>query len=352
MAAAKKKAKKKTKKKAAKKKAARKPAAKKKTKKKAAKKKAAKKKAPRVELTQSQHYDYVPIIDRKPFKLPNGARVAVMPFINIEHFPAAIKGTPLIPGTSVFSPDPLNYGWRDYGNRVGLWRMMDLMDDCGMRGTVCLNGEIIREYPRIIEEGEKRNWAWIGHGVNNAPANFIGNVTDPNTGEIVIRLSEKREREILEETLNSMEKTFGRKTKGWLSPFLTHTDNTPRLLEEYGVEYLCDYTADDHPFPFNTPKDNLISVPYTVELNDIPAFLNLGVSSEAFGDMIIDQFDVLYEEGATNARCMPICLHTFHVGQPNKFKHLARAFEYIASHKDVWLTTGDEVNDWYRKQYM
>jgi allantoinase len=327
------------------------------SKKQVAKKKAAKttvkkyifKKAP-IKLTQSQHYDYVPIIDRKPFKLPKGARVAVMPYINIEHFPAAIPGTPLIPGTAGFSPDPLNYGWRDYGNRVGLWRMMDMMEKLGMRGTVCLNGEIIREYPRIIEEGEKRDWAWIGHGVNNAPANFIGNVRNPDGS--LSELAEAKERKILEATLNTMQKTLGRKTKGWLSPFLTHTDNTPRLLEEYGVEYLCDYTADDHPFRFNTPKNNLISVPYTVELNDIPAFLNVGVSSEAFGDMIIDQFDILYEEGETNARCMPICLHTFHVGQPNKFKHLRRAFEYIASHEDVWLTTGDEVNDWYRKQYM
>ncbi len=89
-----------------------------------------------------------------------------------------------------------------------------------------------------------------------------------------------------------------------------------------------------------------------MELNDIPAFLSLGVSSEAFGDMIIDQFDVLYEEGETNARCMPICLHTFHVGQPNKFKHLKRAFEYIARHEGVWMTTGDEVNDWYREHFL
>jgi allantoinase len=292
------------------------------------------------ELTQSQHYDFIPIIDREPFKLPDGARVAVMPYINIEHFPAAIKGTPLIPGTAIFSPDPLNYGWRDYGNRVGLWRMMELMDRVGMRGTVCLNAEIIREYPRIIEEGEKRKWAWIGHGINNAPANWISNI------------DESREREILAAVLNPMEEAIGRPTKGWLSPFLVHTNNTPRLLEEFGVEYLCDYTADDHPFRFNTPQNNLISVPYTVEINDIPVFLNMGLSSEAFGDMIIDQFDVLYEEGATNARCMPICLHTFHVGQPNKFKHLKRAFEYITSHDDIWLTTGDDVNDWYRQNYM
>ena len=302
------------------------------------------------DLTQCKHYDYVPIIDREPFKLPDGARVAVLPYINIEHFPADIPGTALIPGTQGFSPDPLNYGWRDYGNRVGLWRMMELMDKVGMRGTVCLNSEIIREYPRIIEEGMARDWAFIGHGINNAPASFIGNAPDGQGGHNP--LDEDKERSIISTVCNTMEEALGRKTKGWLRPFLTHTDNTPKILEENGVEYLCDFTADDHPFRFNTPKNNLIAVPYTVELNDIPAFLNLGVSSEAFGDMIVDQFDVLYEEGATNARCMPICLHTFHVGQPNKFKHLKRAFEYIASHDDVLLTTGDDINDWYREQYM
>lgn len=294
--------------------------------------------ARRTDLTQTPHYDYVPIIDRPRFKLPKGARVAVIPYINIEHFPADIPGTAIIPGTQQFNPDSLNYGWRDYGNRVGLWRIMDLMDACGMRGTVCLNSEIIREYPRIIEEGEKRRWAWIGHGINNAPANFISGI------------DENKERRIIGGVLQAMEKALGRKTKGWLSPFLTHTNNTPNILAEFGVEYLCDYTADDHPFPFNTKKGSLIAVPYTVELNDIPAFQNVGVSSEAFGDMIVDQFDVLYEEGANNARCMPICLHTFWVGQPNKFKHLRRAFEYIAKHDGVWFTTGDEMNDWYRRR--
>ena len=222
-----------------------------------------------------------------------------------------------------------------------------------MRGTVCLNSEIIREYPRITEEALARDWAFIGHGINNAPANFIGNAPDGEGGHTP--LPEEKEREIISTVCKTMEDTLGKKTKGWLSPFLTHTDNTPRILEENGVEYLCDYTADDHPFRFNTPNNNLIAVPYTVELNDIPAFLGhsgVGVSSEAFGDMIVDQFDVLYEEGATNARCMPVCLHTFHVGQPNKFKHLKRAFEYIASHDDVLLTTGDDINDWYREQYM
>ena len=292
------------------------------------------------ELTQTRHYDYVPIIDRDPLVLPDKARVAVVPYINIEHFPADIPGTAIIPGTQQFSPDPLNYGWRDYGNRVGVWRMMELMDKCGMRATVCLNSEVIREYSRIIEEGKKRNWAWIGHGINNAPANFLSGI------------DEDKEREIIKDVLDTMEQAIGRKTRGWLSPFLTHTDNTPNILADLGVEYLCDYTADDHPFPLNTKTNSLIAVPYTVELNDIPAFQSVGVSSAAFGDMIIDQFDVLYEEGATNARIMPICLHTFWVGQPNKFKHLKRAFEYICSHENIWLTTADGVNEWYRENYL
>ena len=292
------------------------------------------------ELTQTRHYDYVPIIDRDPLVLPDKARVAVVPYINIEHFPADIPGTAIIPGTQQFNPDPLNYGWRDYGNRVGVWRMMELMDKCGMRATVCLNSEVIREYSRIIEEGKKRNWAWIGHGINNAPANFLSGI------------DEDKEREIIKNVLDTMERAIGRRTRGWLSPFLTHTDNTPNILADMGVEYLCDYTADDHPFPINTKTNSLIAVPYTVELNDIPAFQSVGVSSAAFGDMIIDQFDVLYEEGATNARIMPICLHTFWVGQPNKFKHLKRAFEYICSHDNIWLTTADGVNEWYRENYL
>lgn len=295
--------------------------------------------APR-ELTQTPHYDFVPIIDRPTLELPKGARVAVMPYVNLEHFPHDLPGTAIVPGTQKFNPDPLNYGWRDYGNRVGLWRMIELMDACDMRGTVCLNSDIIREYPRIMEETIKRDWAFMGHGANNAPANFISGI------------DEEKERQIIGGVLRAMRKAIGRKTKGWISPFLTHTNNTPGILAKFGVEYLCDYTADDHPFPFKVKNGSLIAMPYSLELNDVPAFQNIGLSSEDFGDMIVDQFDVLYEEGATNARCMPICLHTFWVGQPNKFKHLKRAFQYIATHKDVWMTTGDEVNDWYRKNYM
>lgn len=292
------------------------------------------------ELTQTHVYDYIPIIDRTPMTLPGGAHVAVIPYVNIEHFPENMPGTALVPSTAGLAPDPLNYGWRDYGNRVGLWRMIEIMDPLGMRGTVCLNSDAIREYPRIIEEGQKRNWAWMGHGLNNSPSSFL-------TG-----LEEWKEREVINDVLTTMQQALGRKTKGWIGPFLSESFNTPHILADMGVEYLCDFTADDQPFKLNTRTGSLISMPYSLELNDVPAFLNLGQSASGFADMIIDQFDVLYAEGKSNARIMPICLHTFLVGQPFRAKHLKRALEYIASHSHVWLTTGDEVNDWYRQNYL
>jgi len=289
-------------------------------------------------LTQTKRYPYSPIIRREPMRFPDGARVAIVPYLNIEHFPEDRPGTPLVPLTANFKPDVMNYAWRDYGQRIGIWRIMEMLDRCGMRATVCLNSDVCREYPEIIEEGNKRDWVWMGHAQNNSY--FL---TD---------IDETREREIISDTLDTIEKSAGRRSKGWLSPALTETYNTPELLAEYGVEYVCDWTCDDQPFEMNVKSGSLISMPYSLEMNDIQVFLSLGLSGEAFGQMIIDQFDVLYEEGKTNSRVMPIVLHTFFVGQAFRAKHLARAFEHIVSHSDIWLPTGDEINDWYRQTHL
>lgn len=293
-----------------------------------------------VELTQTKHYDYSPIVEREPLVFPDNARIAVMPFVNVEHFPENLPGTALTGVTKGFVPDVMNYGWRDYGNRVGIWRIIDILDKYGLRGTVCLNGDAIAEYPQIIEAGEKRGWSWMGHGMNNSPASFLHNI------------DEQREREIIGEVMDVMQKAFGRKTLGWIGPFLSETFNTPNILAELGIQYLCDFTADDQPFVFNTDRGSLISMPYSIELNDVPAFLDLGQSAKTFGDMIIDQFDVLYEEGEINPRFMPVVVHSFLAGQPFRAKHLARAFEHIFKHDKIWCPTGDEVNAWYRKNYM
>ena len=289
-------------------------------------------------LTQTRRYDFAPVVDRSVSPFPGNERVAVVIYINIEHFPEDRPGPSIVPHTAQLKPDPLNYGWRDYGQRVGIWRLMEKLDGFGVPASVCLNSDVCREYPRIVEEGVKRRWDFMGHGRNNT--------------EIVNGLSLEEEASLIDETLATIAEATGEKPKGWLSPFLTQTHATPDLLAERGIEFLCDFTCDDLPFEMDVKKGSLLGMPYSVECNDLPAVLTLGTSAEDFGRLIRDQFDILYEEGARIPRVLPVALHPFIIGQAFRMKHFAAALAHIVSHSDVWVTTGGEINRWYRRNHM
>ncbi len=289
-------------------------------------------------LTQTNRYSFSPIVDRVPLQLPNQAKVAVVLYLNIEHFPEDIPGPAIVPGTAKFSPDPLNYGWRDYGQRVGFWRLAEIFEKLGVRTSVLLNSDICLEYPQIIEAGKKLDWEWLGHGKNNST--FLNG------------LSPEEERRFIGEVVSTIAKTTGVQPKGWLGPFMSETFSTPDLLSEAGIEYLCDFSADDEPFPMrvNTGK-RMLAMPYSVECNDLPSVLSFGITAGEFGQLIRDQFDVLYAESANRPKIMPICLHTFIAGQPFRAKHLASALQYISSHDGVWFATSGEINTWFRDAY-
>jgi allantoinase len=283
-------------------------------------------------------FEYSPIVQRKPFKLPNNARVALWVIPNIEHFHIDQKSTSITPITTGLVPDILNYSWRDYGVRVGIWRMMEVMEKYGVKGTVALNSEVCEHYLQIIEAANKLGWEWMGHGRTNSSL-FTG-------------IDEEQEREIILDVLNTIEQSTGKKPKGWLSPALSETFNTPDILAEEGIEYVANWVNDEQPYPMKVRKNSLISIPYSIEMNDIPSFLDLGRSPEEFGQMIMDQFDVLYEDGATSARVMSICLHPFLIGHPFRSKYFAKALEYITGHDGVWVTTGGEIIDHYKKTML
>ena len=289
-------------------------------------------------LTQTARYAYDPIARRDKLSFPDGARVALVVYLNVEHFPEDLPGTAIAPQTASMKPDVLNYGWRDYGQRVGIWRLMELLDRHGLRATVCLNADVCREYPQIIEEGNARAWEWMGHGHNNS--------------ELLAGLEEDAERTLIEEVLSAIERSTGQRPKGWLGPYLSETFHTPDLLAAAGVEYLCDFCCDDQPFPMTVRRGSLLSMPYSLDCNDLPAFLNFGMTADSFRQVITDQFDVLYAEGATNARVMPVCLHTFLSGQPFRVKQLDAALGYMLDHDHVWLPTAGEINDWYRSTQL
>jgi peptidoglycan/xylan/chitin deacetylase (PgdA/CDA1 family) len=283
-------------------------------------------------------YEYSPIIDRKPLRLPNEARVALWVIPNIEHFLLDRPSTSVTAVTMQFKPDVLNYSWRDFGVRVGIWRMMEVMEKHGVKGTVALNSDVCKNYPRIIEEGNKLGWEWMGHGRNNS--------------EMINAQPLAEERKLITEVVTTIKEHSGKAPRGWLGPALSESFNTLDLLAEAGIDYVCDWVNDEQPYPLKTKTKTMISVPYSIEVNDIPAFLDRGWSAEAFFKTMTDQFDVLYEDGAKSARVMAICLHPFLIGHAFRSKYFDLALEHITGHDKVWVTTGGEICDWYRKTYL
>jgi allantoinase len=287
---------------------------------------------------EHDRFPYSAIIDRKPLRWPNGARVAVWVIPNIEHFLFDRPSTSVTNATTSLVPDVLNYSWRDYGVRVGIWRLMEIMERHGFKGTVALNSDVCDRYPRIIEEGKRLDWEWMGHGTNNST--------------LISQQSEDGERALIAQVVSTIKSTTGQQPRGWLSPALSESYRTLDLLAENKIEYVANWVNDEQPYAMRVKNGSIISIPYSIEINDIPAFLDLKQSGETFGRMICDQFDGLYEDGKKTGRVMAISLHPFLIGHPHRSKYFAQALAHIASRQEVWITTGSEIVDWYKKNYL
>jgi allantoinase len=287
--------------------------------------------------TDNMRYTFSPITQRPAFRWPHGERLAVWICYNIEHFKVDVPATSVAPGLAQLKPDVINYAWRDYGLRVGIWRNVETMDRLGLPGSVTLNAEVCLHERAVVEELIKRNWCFLGHGLTNS--------------QLLTGLPEAEERKVITETVAIIEKATGKRPIGWLGPALAESFATPELLVEAGIKYVCDWVCDDQPFLIKVKNGRLISVPYSMHINDISMVLEQRLLGEAFGQAIRDQFDVLYREGANIPRTMAIAVHPFLVGIPHLSKHFHRALEYIAGHKDVWFCTGDDIANWYESQY-
>ncbi|MEV7908363.1 polysaccharide deacetylase, partial [Streptomyces anulatus] len=223
---------------------------------------------------KNELYSYSPIVSRPPLTFPNGARLAFYIGLNIEHFRIDMP----FPGVGSV-PDPLSYGWRDYGNRVGFWRLMDLFDDIGIRATGIINSEVCTAYPQIIEAGIERNWAWVAHGKTNSI--FQSSMADKGREE---------EEQFLKEMFATLDASLPARPRGWLGSGLSETFATPQLLANSGIEYLLDWCADDQPFPLNVP--GMLSVPYSLDVNDFVLFTSTpGLSGPDYERIVLDQFE-------------------------------------------------------------
>jgi len=276
---------------------------------------------------------YSAIVDRPRLPLPNGGRIAVWTIVNVEEWsidhpmPRTVlpppRGEPLL-------PDLANWGWHEYGMRVGFWRLLETVKATGYRATLATNGSVCKTYPRIIEAALEENWEIMGHGFLQGPMHKLAD-----------------QRQAIRDTIEAIHKATGKPPRGWESPGLTETFETPDLLAEEGIEYVADWVVDDQPVELKTTAGPLISIPYTVEVNDIPIMALQQHASDILLRRGIDHFDRLYEEGATHTRVMAISVHPFLTGAPHRIKYLAELYNYILSKPDVCMMTGEEILDWY-----
>lgn len=277
---------------------------------------------------------YSPIITRPRITWPDGARVAVWVAPNIEHYEFVPPPSPSgrNPWPRVPHPDIQQYSFRDYGNRVGVWRMTDLLDEFGVRATVSLNMAVLQHYPEIAELIRSRNWVVMSHGIYNT--------------RYIYEYSAEEERAFYRDNIDTLRNFTGLQLKGMLGPAISGTVRTPDLMAEAGLLYHTDWVHDDQPVPIAVSSGRLVSVPYSYELNDAPLFAK-HYSGEYFAQSCRAQFDVLYAEGEGSGRVMCIPLHPFLIGQPHMIGHLRNVLDYITRHEGVWLTTADDIAEHY-----
>ena len=277
-------------------------------------------------------YPYSAITRRPDYAWPGGARLAVYIGFNIEHFDFG-EGLGAALGPKSPEPDVLNYSWRDYGNRVGAWRCLDLFDQLAMPVGVLLNTALYDYCPELVRAFARPGNELIGHGHTNSDRQGT--------------MSEEEEQGLLVYCRERIANESGRQPAGWLSPWISESRVTPDLLAEAGYRYTLNWCHDDQPVPFATRSGaTLWSIPYPQELNDIPMIVARQMDGRDFADMIIDNFDEMLVQSEAQPLVMGIALHPYIVGQPYRLRHLRRALTHIVAERErVWLTTPGAICD-------
>lgn len=279
---------------------------------------------------------YEPIHRRRALRLPNDARVAVWTIVNVENWhpggpmPRVILPPPM--GQPLL-PDVPNWAWNEYGMRIGFWRFLDTLQSRGLKASFAVSGSACEVYREACTAAHEAGWDFIGHGFVQTPMHKV-----------------EDERAAIDDTIEAITALTGKAPRGWESPGLTETDETADLLAEAGIEYVADWVLDDQPVPIRTRSGSLVSIPYTVEINDVV----ISAVQQQPSDEILrrgrDQFDRLYLDGAKAPRVMAISIHPFLTGVPHRIKYLEALYDHILGHDDIVMWTGSQILDWYRTQ--
>jgi peptidoglycan/xylan/chitin deacetylase (PgdA/CDA1 family) len=280
-------------------------------------------------------YDWSMLPQRTPVQWPGGARVALWIIPALQWFPLDMKGQPFKPPGAMQTayPDLRHYTLRDYGNRVGIYRVMQTLEALGMKASVAVNAAVAARTPSLVKECVSLGWEVMAHGRDMDHLHHGG-------------LAEEDERLLIQDSIKRLEDCTGQPIHGWLSPAKSESFATPDLVAEAGLRYLCDWVNDDMPYVMKTRAGALASMPHPIDIDDYTILVQNHHTEDDFRDALIDQFDLLYKEASAQAgRIMAISLHPWVIGQPYRISALEQALAHIHRHSGVWSATGVEILD-------
>ena len=285
-------------------------------------------------------YDFNPYRGRKPLVWPGDKKVAVWVSPNLEYYEIDPPANPHRKSWAKPHPDVAGYAHRDYANRVGHWRMAEVMSKHDFPGSVSLSVALCQHHPDVVADGAARGWEFFSHGIYNTRYSY--------------GMDERQERAIIEDSIRTVSEATGQTIRGWLAPALTHTPRTLDLIAEYGMDYTCDLYHDDQPMPVRTASGNLISMPYSLEVNDHYGFFIYNMSPREYAKMLIRQYERLAHEaempGGAGGTVMCIPIHSYLIGQPHRIGAFEEVLRHIAADGRAWITRAGDIADAYRGQ--
>ncbi len=287
------------------------------------------------DMIPAKRLRYSAIVDRPPLLLPDKARVVVWPVVNIEVWDIgrAMPRQVLPPPTGVTQlPDVPNWGWHEYGMRVGFWRIKALLDELKIVPSLSINARVCLDYPRVARAARDSGWEFMGHSYDQRPIH-----TEPDQAGMI------------RQSVRVIREFTGKRPVGWMGPGLTETLDTPELLAAAGIKYVADWVIDDEPCTIKTRYGSLVTLPYSLELNDIAMMVVQHHRAEEFVTRCMDTFERLHREGKERAKVMAIALHPYISGVPHRIKYLDNVFNRLRKQKGVLFWTGEQILDWYQK---
>ncbi len=281
-----------------------------------------------------QRFEYSALPQRQKWKLPNDARIAVYTIVNIEEWdiekPVAREYV-TSPAGVVTVPNIPNWAWHEYGMRVGIWRLMDALAKRGLKASAAINARVCQGAGEPVAQAmHEAGWAFIGHGYAQSALHTVSD-----------------QQEVIRKCFEVLSEYTGETPKGWLGPGLHETLDTLDYLAEAGFKYVCDFPMDEQPVAMSTSTTPIVAMPYSLELSDLPMMVVHQHESRVWLERVTDQFDRLYQEGATQPRVMSMSVHPYIMGTPHRIKYFEAAYDHMLKHENVWFTTAEEIYDWF-----